>query len=990
MTEMNINEKYLLSRKEWQEALSISKQNPAIMMRVGLNYLTQATNGELDFVDATTPASLLMEFSATLAANNFNYFKSADKQHYPVLADDVNQLYHHMSTELYERRFATPSKATFRIMLLREEIIALAAPIEGSLHREVYIPRGTTIGVDGAVFTFLHAVRIRVSPNDGVDVVYDTTERDETESLESNILEYFFSINIEQKDFLIIDVPLLQVMKVKHSVGLTHKANVLVEHLPFSDQFMKARVYLVNTAGVKREIYTTHSDLVYDKNRLTARLKVLPGNVLRVDIPLAYYDLELVEDEQVYIEIYTTKGDHRTNLLDRIEESNYPFTFSDEFPSGQEYYGKILSTLNVNIFPLTNTSGGTNETPFETIKQWMIDGGREVKDDAITGANLKLNANHLGYDIHTDIDYLTNRLFKASREIKPDTNTSEFERGVSCSIEHVHINPTQFELHPAVNRHKGRMTLTPKALFRTHNGITEIVNESDIPTRQNKTMDQYLAELNNLEYIQSPFYYVLDSTDKIFDMRAYHLDRPRFISKSFIQRNESSNYSVNADLVRITKQDYGYELLITVRSDDAFKEIHYRDLFCQLSFIPKGSVTRAYLNGEFIGWDDKNGVWRFELRTTFDVDKDDYLIFNNFYSHTLEFAPYGSKLEQKFQVILGLYDNEDEENDLDLPINEIASRQFLDGRRQAQVITENGIVLQFGKSLKHLWRNTRDIIGSTSFERYTENVPLRYPNDIFETEANGLAKRITKPDGGFELVVKHRRGTPVMDSQGNPVYIHRKGDIKLDADKRPIQTKPKIIEQILDIFFIDGIYRFSTDESDREYYDNTVDLVVNWVENDIAQLAKNLLEQSEIYFVPKRTMGYVKVIVENGIERTIFNRLSVKVKYYLTAQAYNNHDFRDRLEKETRNVISRALSQRVVSKDIIESELRKIGAEGYIHGVNILDLGLGRDINTFTIIDEDGSCSIKRKLIQQPNNTLKIKEDLEIEYVNHTQGIKIK
>lgn len=987
---LELNEKYLLNRESWNEYLSLSKTNPALMMRASINYLQNATRGELDFVDVTTPAALLMEFSASLAANNFSYFKQADKNHYPALATKLDELYHHMSDELYDARFASPGKATFRFAFIRQEVIAHAVYPEGNGSiRELYIPRGTFISYEGLTFTLLHGIRIRVSASDGIDVIYDTTNLDETETLESNILEYSFSYGIDGTDYLFIDVPMLQINKELHDGGLTHEGNVLVNIVDYPDQFMKARVYITKD-GLKREIYTTHSDLVYDPTRITARLKVTDNNKLRVDIPLTYYNQEKITAENVDIEVYTTRGNSNIDLLSISDDVKLvrDFTAYDLSPEKSRHHAP-LSLMSWDIYPISGLSGGKDVTGFEQIKEWVIGGGREIRRNAITNANLKLNANVAGFDLITNVDYVTSRVYKGVREVEPDSEDKNFTRGLSCAIESVHIIPKELKQHPAVNVHEDRFTLTPNALYRTANGQTYIMNVADIPTIGNSSIDQFISRINTMEYVKTPFYYVFDNSGKQFELRAYHLDKPKFLAKSFIRRDEKSEYVVNSDFVNVERTSNGYRIVVISRSDDKYKEIPFEKLFCQLAFVPENMNSWVYLNGNFLGWEDTNHVWEFNINTTMDVNNEDCLILNNFRNLSRETSNYPIKLFAKMRLIFGGYDLGEDNVNLNDPIHERANVNILKPGTEIQVINENEIKVKFGSALDKLWKNHRSIVGERKFKRHEEDVPLRYTEDVFETDSSGFPIYTEGSDGTWNFKVKYEKGSEYKDENGEVIYLHRKGDVVLNDENQPVLDVPETIEQVIDLFMLDGIYYFSNYESDLNYIDKVVEKVTNWVNNEIEDLNKDLLEQTDLYFVPKRTMGYVKVLVDHGIEKTIFNRLGISVKYYLTNQGFNNVAFKDQLEIETRRVISDALKEKVISKDVIESRLREIGDLGYIHGVEILDLGLGENINTFTILDDDSSCSLRRKITLDANSKLRVKEDIVIEFVNHTKGVKL-
>ena len=277
---------YQLNREKWDAALQDVKRNPSLMMKRGLDYLADNTNGVLDYVDASNPSSLLMEFSAQLAANNFNYFAEMDRRHYPSLATHMTDLYPHMSLALYQGIYSTPSVARFLLQYRVADIMKNAVPTNVPGQKMILIPRGTAIDVEGAIFTLLHGIEIRVNDYGAIQVIYNTDKLDELEPLKTNILDYIFVTSDEEEDWLRIEVPLLQVAKITYQEGLSHLVDPYMRVHGFTDKFVKARVYLVREDGTQEEIKTTHSALVYNPNEPTAVISVLDENNFSIHIQM--------------------------------------------------------------------------------------------------------------------------------------------------------------------------------------------------------------------------------------------------------------------------------------------------------------------------------------------------------------------------------------------------------------------------------------------------------------------------------------------------------------------------------------------------------------------------------------------------------------------------------------------------------------------------------------------------------------------------------
>lgn len=990
--EDNISDAYLLNRQKWAVTLENAKRNPALMIKAGLDYLSDETEGRLDFVDASNPATLLMEFSSTLAANNFRYFKAADKKHYPILATRMEDLYPHMSLTLYEGMYTVPTRAKFVLGYRVVDILKLAEKSDIDGIRKIMIPRGTLLQVDGTDFTTLHPIEIRVNDFDAIQVVYNTDRLDHLETINSNILNYWYrkdtAINPEDthEEWLMIEVPVLQVTLTYHKFGLTHLAEPFNQIIPFAHKFVKARVYLVKEDGSETELKTTMSNLVYDPTTPTAVLSVLDDNNLRVHLPLIYYTSEQIKQAQVKVELYTSLGEVRINTEHLSQQNGVGVNYnSDDYTPKESFYVAPLEHMDTVCYAISDTAGGRDAVDFATMKRWVINAGR-YEGETITHANLRVNGEILGYNIVTDVDHLTNRIFQATREIEPSPD-GDFKRGVGCSIESVPFKMADLEKHDFVNSHGDRLTLLPDALFKTVGGVTTLLYDSEIPTLKSEgTIDSYIQRINTLEYIKTPFHYCFDASRTSFEVRPYYMMDPTYMSQSFIQSNNKTDLLMAVDKITVHYRDHGYTIRIVTRSNKELKQLDPENLFMQLAYIPPEQIDYAYLNGEWVGNEDKNPVFEFHIKTTFDFNSNHQLMLNNFNILTREKRVLPCQLKQDFRVIMGAYDYPKGVDD-DIEINHRAGTFLLERDRTYTVIAENEIGIRFGDNLKNLWHNTRTTLSTIEFEEYEEDIPLTYNADVPVIDpATGLPK-YTMQNGRMVFELAHQRGDTIYNSEGQPLLKHRKGDVKLDEKGEPVQKSPKQTLRIVDIFFYDGIYHFSNHEDDLAYIKTIPRLIVNWLETDIDRMKRNLLEHSELYFMPKRTMGYINIIAENGIERSIFNRLPFKVKYYLADKVWRNETLKESIRKMTYEVINEMLTNRTVSKDIIENTLRVRGGVENILGVNIMDMGLGGDVNTFTMVDEGSQCSVRRKISLTEDNHLRVREDIEIIFVNHDKRI---
>ena len=182
---------------------------------------------------------------------------------------------------------------------------------------------------------------------------------------------------------------------------------------------------------------------------------------------------------------------------------------------------------------------------------------------------------------------------------------------------------------------------------------------------------------------------------------------------------------------------------------------------------------------------------------------------------------------------------------------------------------------------------------------------------------------------------------------------------------------------------IDGAFRFATSPIDIAYVKNLASTVVSYLEDDIAPISKQLLERTELFFYPTAQLGNITVIVGNGIYQSIPATLSFTVKFYLNEVNYNDLSLRTSLSNTAKEVIASVLKGTTVTVESIQSKIKTIAGTDII-GVDVDKLGVNKDISVFTVKDESTRASIKRVLVSLPDATLKIYDDITIDFIKHS------
>jgi hypothetical protein len=208
-------------------------------------------------------------------------------------------------------------------------------------------------------------------------------------------------------------------------------------------------------------------------------------------------------------------------------------------------------------------------------------------------------------------------------------------------------------------------------------------------------------------------------------------------------------------------------------------------------------------------------------------------------------------------------------------------------------IIQERFKLHLGDALSSLWSNSRSVVSELDYVRYTENIPAVYPSNVYEIDPATGRNKLFMIDGKLTMKLLHAKGE-VQLVEGEVVYEHTVGEIVKVNGEGVIKDQREILRQV-DIFMIDGAFRFATSPIDIAYVKNLASTVVSYLEDDIAPISKQLLERTELFFYPTAQLGNISVIVGNGIYQSIPATLSFTVKFYLNEVNYNDLSLRTSL-----------------------------------------------------------------------------------------------
>lgn len=960
----------------WTAATQRHLANPTLVVSDALDQLEATFNGDIDISSPTSPYMHLLEAGAVAVSALFNEQEAFNRRQYPSVSMTQDDLYLHMSNADYANRFSQPAKTTFQLFLGRDEIYQRAVEVPGTGVRKLIIPRHTQITVAETVFTMQYPIEIRIMPHGGLSIVYENSQLSPLQVLVSNQVPNR-QVIFDGQVFIRLDIPMNQ-FAIQTQTYSINRAQLSEKSFTFEDNFHYARVYYADTNGNWVEVVTTHTDQVFDPNKPTAVLQV-NNKTLSVRIPQVYLTLQML-DTELRVDIYTTKGPMEMVLSD-YTPSQFLAKWQDLDQRALDVYASGLTKFNTyTLFSDAVVSGGRLPLSLAELRERVITNSLGNTNIPITNVNIGSRLADMGYDMVLDVDHITNRQFLATRSL-PQPSDGSTIAGAGCTILTMTESMANLGDLNTVVDNGNRITLLPSTLYQNVNGRISIVPVTITDAINALPVDVKARRINENNFLYSPFHYVLDMNFDRFEHRAYFLDNPSILSKSFVTENPSAAMSVSVKNYQISRVADGYLMTIVVTSGQTWKDLDDDQVFVQLSFIANGETERAYQNGTLAGYTEAGDrVYTFVIGTNYDIDTNDCLLVDTFQMFDDPVHVYPCDLATDFDVMfivnqLNIEGFEPSTIDEDMGTNILPN--------DAMGVSHERLSVQLGNALKGLWTASRSVAGSQDYMRYVADVPALYEKVVYARDPVTGAIEYTMDGDNVVFTVLHEAGAPVLDDDDNPIIRHFAGDVMLDVEGQPIVTSSRKMLRQVDIFLIDGAYWFATDQPTVDYRNQIPGTIVEWLVEDIASVQDYLIEQTSLFFYPKSTLGNVNVKVLEDKTVSINAAQSFSVSFYLTGTQFRDAALRTALTQAAIRVIDEQLRAPIVTTSAIYAALQE-QVSGDSIGVAISGLGGATAYETVTLIDNSARLSIRKKAVAKADGTIGVEDDVSVSFIQHS------
>lgn len=956
--------------------VELAKRDATSLVKIGLDLVEEVTDGRATIVDATNPWVMLLEMGAVLASTSVNESLVLLREQYPVLAIEEKDLYTHMSDEDYLNRFATPVTTTITVgmgLLDLENNMVYDASEECW---KAVIPRDTRVVVDGLWFMFLYPVVFRKFNNGVVQVNYDESVTSPLMALRNTLLPYTVRRSPENLDFLFVDLDAKQVM-VNSVTFPVEKAYSFSKNIPLVDQFCYARVFQKSnlTQNLWKEIKTTHTDQVFDPLTPTAVLKVT-STEMNIFIPVIYLTNNLVSG-QIRVDVYTTRGQISINLSSfRVDAFVVTMTAIDE-DRDLNVYTEAFNNITFFADSKEIASGGSNGLSFEELRQRVIFNSVGPQNLPITSTQLQAEGENQDFDIVKNIDVLTNRAYLATRRL-PTPSNERLITAANIGIVTYLCNLSELREHDFVIDNGPRLTIPSNTMYRADNAKVSFLTQSQLDELQAMGQTAMVNHVNQSQYLYCPFHYVLDSSQEEFDVRVYALDRPVAKGLNFVRQNASLQLLVNTGSYVLERTPSGYKLVIRTRSGNFYQTVPNAAVGVQLAFYPHKETTLAYINGVLeTSLDTGERQFAFYIETNYDLNNDDLICITNAQVEGIGTYEVWIPLNSEFHL---LHHTTSITANFQADQTDILIGKFLLPPGSVGN-THEKLNLTLGYALKNLWRRNRSYVSGITYRRYDVDIPEYYEEDIYRTDPD-TGSIVLGFDGDNNAIyeILHHQGDPVLDDQGQPVLKYRKDiDIVRDENGNPIVEGTLTSDKEFDLFVVDGRYMFANDEITVAYRSEVVDILTDWIVNDLVNTQGQLLEQTGIFFYPKTTLGTVKILIENSGSDYIDAEQDFKVVLFVKFSVYNDQTIRNQLRVATIRLLDQAISQNTINMTKVFADLRELYGDS-VPAFQISGLGGDRNYQLVTMAEGQNNLCLKKELIIQPDLTMIVDDAVDVEF----------
>lgn len=956
--------------------------NPTRVIPEVLTMIENAWSGKnITFNSPSHPFIVSMDMIVGEAYALLTRHSDAAAKLYKNQSRSMSDLSRNLSDEEWYGLLAVPSSTNMAYMIPVSEIKRLAVDYtetDGTItnkYKKILIPKDTRILVNSTYFSIENGFEIRLMDHGGHSVVYDSTTSNPLNPIAENVLSTDYVV-VKGTRFLRVVVPVRQLNNTpKFNIATTVASGLAKDTFSFNNYLYAIRAFITYADGSSTEMAISYNNENFDTTVPTLVIGLDNDNgYFTYEVPVAYITSGLGVGK-IALYVYTTVGYYEQDLKTISAAQHVPEYLDYNYDNNQlGMYSSVLLEANNQVWITINAvTGGAIPRTFESVRRAAIYGNR--RDSLpVTPNQYSFNIEDRGYSSVESIDFITKRLYKATRDLPTQNNKDGMVSSMNTYIGSILQSAEELVATGMVYDNGTRITIPSKTVFDITHTTTRIVPQSELSAISTSGFEAISNYVNSNALVYTPFHYVMDLTDNQAVLRMYQMDAPTGNYQRFLYENTNLGIELGIGSLNLSVTATGYVITLVCSSGSEYKALEDSDVGAQLCFIPENSESLVSLKGRLIGRNSSGErVWQFVISSEFDIDNNDLLYLNNLtqYGETANNIP--TALTNTFSFLL-LKTTDDITNRSDSD-NKIAASLF---DTTMQAIIESSWNITLGKSLDYLYTRIRPITGDAIYQKYTYNVPDFYEKDYPQRNDDG---ELVLGDDDLPILL-HKKGDPKLDSNGNPVYKYLIGDFVKDANGNNVEVEARKLQYNFDFLGFDGAYYFTTDTYDSAFVDTTKLYLTDDIKQDMTAINNRSLDETEVMFLPKAKIGNIDVIINADVETTIRSDLSFTITVYLTKNGYDSEALQESLTNSYPEVINAMLGNTTISNSGLLQALKDISGDDVVD-IKLDTLAGSTSIDVISNKDSSTGFSIRKVLNNNNNTLLTVAEDITLNFKLH-------
>ena len=956
-------------------------RNPTNIAAKALNEIESRLNGTITIADPNAPFCHLLEFGSSIAAQVINAMDAKLPALYPKRAENMEDLYGHMSDFDYLRMYSTPARSALRMFLPKKFLLDNAVEYNAN-YKKLVIPSDTTFLVAKYNFGIYYPIEILINNYTGsFTVAYDTSESNPLHVLSKNIVDKY-EIQYMGVDYLILDFPIYQFSK-SSIVETIVSSTGFVKSINYNDKFYALRVFNYKN-GTYTELAQTQSKIVYDATVPTLYLQVHPDkNKIVLNIPQVYFDNGMM-GSKLLIEVYTTVGVldiDTSNLLDTDIGVTYnnnartDSTFTNIFKNMP--YDIILQLSGDRI------TGGSNAISVSTLRQRVI---QDTLYDRvpISEADISVMLEDNGFYVHKSLDNVTDRIYYAYKVIRDSTGS--IVPSTTIPLKLLGTDVTDGKHSTLVNcSADSSVTILPTTIYKYNQDANCAIPLVDDELNKLVSLDKDVlaTTLNTAGYLKSPYHVRVSMNGNYPRADTYNLMTPTVDKIIFVEDNYETTYKLVSYAATINHDNIGYyEVTLSVSASDDVTNLSVNDIL--LYVMVKSDDKWVGTTCEYVSFNPATNIfiYKFKIPTTYHLTLDNKIgITYTNDEDTYTNYEYLINLVSDFHVVYMVARSA--VTDVSEPVDSIITG-VPDQYKQLYIgLSRQYFTITLGTNINNvIYNNVEVTLGANTYARYETNIPAKYTEDVYEKDENGYIKTYTDVNGKMYTKKIHEVGEAITDETGKVRFEHMAGDVIRDSYGNPVVVSAGVDTYFITMMFIDAKMFFSDRQAELDFQSN-IYTSLNAYFNTIASMQDQLLERTKLYFRCVKSIGTANVNIGDGAVSKQNIELSFRIVCYVASYVKQDESIQNQITEMLCTFIEEAIESKTISMlDIFEKVKEKVS--DYIDHFDLLGINDNVALQTFVVTDEDSQPSIRRQLVLTEDNILSLRKQIDVTYVTLT------